>query len=540
MKLINRIGKLTTNNQLFYVFLILTILIANGIITLSRNYRIENRSFQGYSKTLQHYDETESAIMHIDKEFKVDEEFNTHLPIVIIDTQGIEPPICTIENIEEERFVRIEGIDPYIEGTISVIDGNENNIITDNPTQTSLIKIKRRGNSSMMYDKGQYLIKLFTENGEDKQLSILNMGEDNEWVLNGSMADKSMMRNYLAYHLSAQMLKYTPDNVFCEVLEKKGDTYIYQGVYLMGESVKQGVDRVDIQEFDPEDTYNSYLVRRDRFDEEENILNTYATDAGFTNTHIGLLYPGKLKTTDEMLKYAEDDISKIESVLYSDDYRIFSTYPDYIDVDSFIDYFLINEFLASYDAGNYSTYMYKDVGGKLTMGPVWDFDGTMDNYRKEPLETEVTAFQYKPWFDRLMKDLTFVRKLENRYAELRRNVLSEKNVTGKIDEIRDYLGGAQLREWYRWDSVYTNDNKYSLQPFLDDDDEILYRESSHYEQEIYRLKTALRKHGDALQERLSLLELSTTCETGWMSRMNIWLILIGIIFCGAAIYAERS
>jgi len=174
------------------------------------------------------------------------------------------------------------------------------------------------------------------------------------------------------------------------------------------------------------------------------------------------------------------------------------------------------------------------------MGPVWDFDGTMDNYKKAPLETAVTAFQYKPWFDRLMTDMTFVKKLEERYAQLRRNELSEEHVIKSIDELSSYLGNAKEREWYRWSAIYTIENKYSLKPFIGEDGEILYRESTNYQQEIYRLKTALRKHGNALQERLKLLELSTTCETGWMSRMNIWMVLIGIVFCGSAIFAERK
>lgn len=520
--------------------MILIILVAIGSITFIRNALNEDEIFQGYTQKLNPSNETESALLHIDSEFKLSTDFNTHLPIVVIDTKGIEPPISTVENIDEERFVRIEGLDPYIEGKLTIIDGNKRNRITDEPAQTSLIKIKRRGNSSMMYDKGQYLIKLMTESGEERPVSIFGMGEDNEWVLNGSMVDKSMLRNYLAYQLSAQILDYTPDNVFCEVVIKKDDEYTYQGIYLMGESIKQGVDRVAIQEFDPDDTYNSYLVRRDRFDETENTLNTYATEAGFTDTFIGLQYPSKTKVTEEMLTYVEKDLDQIEKVLYSDDYGIFSTYPDYIDVDSFVDYFLINEFLASYDAGNYSTYMYKDIGGKLTMGPVWDFDGTMDNYKKAPLETAVTAFQYKPWFDRLMTDMTFVKKLEERYAQLRRNELSEEHVIKSIDELSSYLGNAKEREWYRWSAIYTIENKYSLKPFIGEDGEILYRESTNYQQEIYRLKTALRKHGNALQERLKLLELSTTCETGWMSRMNIWMVLIGIVFCGSAIFAERK
>ena len=67
-------------------------------------------------------------------------------------------------------------------------------------------------------------------------------------------------------------------------------------------------------------------------------------------------------------------------MLYSQDEALFKTYDRYIDVDSFVDYFLLNEFFGNYDAGNHSTYMYKESGGKLHIGPVWDFDQAMNNY----------------------------------------------------------------------------------------------------------------------------------------------------------------
>ena len=242
-----------------------------------------------------------------------------------------------------------------------------------------------------------------------------------------------------------------------------------------------------------------------------------------------------------MILYAQEDINAIEQVIYSDDPDVFATYPDVIDVDSFVDYFLFNEFFISYDSGNYSTYCYKDLGGKLTMGPVWDYDGTMDNYKKEAVDTDALAFQTKPWFDRLCSDQAFIEKLEKRYIALRRGALSEDHVIGKIDEIVAHLGGAQERDWYRWGHWYTTENKYSLLAEETEDGEVLIRNATTYQDEIYRIKVALREHGDYIPAALQELEKSTEVTTGFESWMG-WLLLLtfGVLFIPATYVGMRK
>ena len=495
-----------------------------------------------YAEPLEAAPSEQDALAHIGEDFIVDERFCSHLPIVILDTNGIEPPINTYEDHEQKRFVAIEGLDPYVEGTISVISGEDGvNTLQDTPQLVSSMRIKRRGNSSMLYEKAQWMVKLVTESGQDNDVDVLGMGEEHEWILNGSMFDKSLLRNYLAYSIASEFMSYTPDSRFCEVLIREGTQYRYQGVYLLGESIKQGPDRVDIAEYKKGEVFNSYLVRRDRYEENVNILETYGQKNGYSTEFFELLYPTRRRAEEDMIQYAQKDLNAIEKVIYSDDPEIFATYPDVIDVDSFVDYFLLNEFFASYDSGNFSTYCYKDVGGKLTMGPVWDFDGTMDNYRNEALETGVLAFQTKPWFDRLCKDKNFVKKLEKRYIRLRQTTLFEKHVTEKIDEITAHLGGAQERDWYRWGHWYTTENKYSLLPEKNKQGEVKIRNAVNYPDEIYRIKTVLREHGRQLPEAIKGLEKLTDKDTGAENWMG-WLLLLAacVFFIPAAVVSLRK
>lgn len=494
-----------------------------------------NPDQSSYAEPLEPAPAEEDPLAHIGEDFVVEEAFSSHLPIVILDTNGVDPPINT--RMEENRFVAIEGLDPYVEGTFALLDSGGQNRLGDEPSVVSRMVIKRRGNSSMLYEKAQWLVKLQTESGQDNDVDLLGMGAEHEWVLNGSMADKSMLRNYLAYSTASRLSLLAPDSRFCEVLIRDSGRCIYQGVYLLCESIKQGADRVPIQEYESTRSVNSYLVRRDRLEEQATMLDTYARGMGYSREWMELLYPAKTKVTEEMVAYVEQDISRLEQVLYAEDEETFSLYHQLIDEESFVDYFLLNEFFASYDSGNFSTYFYRDLGGKVTMGPVWDYDGTMDNYREEPLQTEDLAFQTKPWFAQLCRDRAFVRALEKRYTELRTSVLSSSRIEGEIDEIIAHLGGAQQREWARWGHWYTTENQYSLKT-CQEEGVVLYRNATTYPDEISRIKSALYEHGNAIPAALQVLEEECIWDTGASSWQGGLLFLAALLFLVPACYVS--
>lgn len=489
-----------------------------------------------YTRPLKKAPDEKEPLENINDDFTVKAGFTSHLPIVVLDTGGVEPPINTYYELNYEvpelgLYVPIEGLDPYVDGTIAIYAREDGlNAVGDAPAFESRIRIKRRGNTSMYYEKAQWMVKLVTDSGQDYDADVLGMGAEHNWILNGSMYDKSMIRNYLAYCIASEIFPCTPDNRYCEVLLKDGDVYTYQGVYLLGESVEQGVDRVNIAEYREQDTFNSYIIRRDRYDKEAIMFDNYGRVNGYSSEYLSLLYPSRYRVSEDMVSYVGHDIDYIETLLYSEDEDVFSTYADVIDVDSFIDYFLINEYFGNYDAGNHSTYFYKDVGGKLTMGPVWDFDGAMDNYMYEPLKTESLAFYTKPWFDRLCTDAAFVKKLERRYTQLRHTTLSNRHIIGKINEITGYVGGAQEREWARWGHWYTTENRYSLLDYVTKDDTVLHRNAVTYQDEIFRIKAVLREHGESIPDGLKRLEEDTKISTEFDRYRGYLLMLAAATF----------
>lgn len=433
-----------------------------------------------------------------------DEVFCTHLPLISITTDGPMPsPYVLDENGNEvltEDLYRVMNYET-VGADIKVFDSlTENNHLTDQAVISERCVIRTRGNSSRSFDKKGYAVKLKEENLIDnKNVSLLGMTADNDWVLNGPYLDKSLIRNYMCYNLAGEIMEYSPNARFCE-LYLNGE---YQGLYLLLEKVGYNDDgRINITETDPELTDTSYILQLDRGAQDQlHSLNPFSYYTGFTWANrrgagaMEIIYPGKT-LTEEQAKYIEDDISHFEKALYSYDLADPKHgYPAYIDAGSFVDYFIINEFTLNYDAMSLSTYFYKDLRGKIGM-VVWDFNSAWDFYREPLLENQTFALQNEFWYRYLFKDQEFVEQVISRYYSLRKDVLSDEYLLNYIDETIDYLGPAIQRNYEVWG--YTFGTKYDmLQP--------TERNPRNYDQAIDQLKTCIVKRGVYMDENIENL-----------------------------------
>ena len=483
-------------------------------------------------------DETQSdPLIGLNSDFTPNRDFATNLPIVVLDVAEDIPRY--IMNAKESDEMSTSDLDArWVEGTLLLYDNADSGVTTlqDTPVAESRIRIKRRGHSSMKFDKPQYKVVTLQADGTENPLDLLGMGADNEWVLNGSMADKSMLRNYIAYRIASEIRPETPDCRFCEVFLKKNGVCEYQGVYLLTESISRSKNRINIDKAKKKNVYTSYIVRRDRYNLYDPMLNTWARASGLCpeDQWIGVKYPGKNKLTEHSLDYITADFSSIEQVIYSEDFNVFRTYNRYIDVDSFADYFLINEFFGNYDSGEHSTYMWKNTGEKLHIGPVWDFDEAMNNVYSEEQDPDTLAMTEKPFFKQLIQDEKFLDKLIARYAALRRSTLSEEHVFAVLEEAQRHIANAQKREWYRWAADYqdnsrTNRHNYYLDPYKIDDVE-LERFTTQYEQELYNIRTYLSRHSAKISVELKKLEDFTTFDTDAESINGLLLAIVMMMF----------
>ncbi|MBO4911656.1 MAG: CotH kinase family protein [Butyrivibrio sp.] len=509
--------KIQFSERKVLIALFLLVIVAMGVLTLFSSDESLKEKNSGTYATLTPDSSTEDPLQYLGNEYKVKAGFHTNLPIVVI---SVDKEMPLYKKYRDGQEI-LSGDDPYVTGNIKVIDGGTGDNSLATPVSfNSKIRIKMKGHSSIGYDKKQYKIKTVLAGGEENDADILGMGKGSEWVLNGSMADKSMIRNYLAYRIASEIdgNSMAPDSRFCEVMMEKNGVYTYQGVYLLMETISRGDDRVKLDKYKPKNVYSSYIVRRDRKTSTDVMLDTYGRISGKVisevkpyDNWIGLKYPSQAKLTDATKEYIEKDFSKMEKVVYSDDYSIFRTYDQYIDTQSFADYFLINEFFGNYDAGKHSTYMYKNSGEKLKIGPVWDYDQAMNNNPLVEMDLGDLAFQTRDIYAQICNDKKFMKILKSRFAYLRQYHLSEEHLFDVIDETTAYLKSAQVREWYRWADDYldpTEDNpgNYHLASY-EKDGVTLSRYTDDYMDEIYVIKNFIQKHGKIIQVDLgSLLE----------------------------------
>ena len=391
-----------------------------------------------------------------------DGELCSHLPLICINTDGQDIPGKGLidENGSYSGFSTTPDGEDKITASMDVIDREtEYNHPDDTPSVSSNVIINVRGNSSRYFEKLGYKIKLVDKDGNNNPQSLMGMDKHHEWALHGPYLDKTLIRNYMMYNISGEIMDYAPNVRFCEVMIN-GE---YEGVYVLTEIITAGKDgaRLTMTVDAKDNTYTGYLLRLDRrknsgFDALHS-LSVYSLRCD-PDLMLDVEYPG-IKTLNETLKDSiVTDFSKFEKSIYSYDFNNKKYgYKNYIDVDSFISYFLINELAVNYDAGSYSTYIYKDTGGKYKMC-VWDFNNACDNYQEQSV-TGVQHFelQNKLWFGMLMKDKDFTNGIIKKYKQLRETFFSDEYLEEYIDGVISYLGPAIERNGKRWASSFEND-----------------------------------------------------------------------------------
>ena len=437
-----------------------------------------------------------------------------NLPVVVINTNGSS--IKRQENITAD---------------IKVYDSNENNL-KEYPSFESKINISIRGNSTSKYPKKQYSLEFINNKGEEKNKKILDMEKGSDWVLNGPFSDKSLMRNYIAYKTARNIMEYAPDVRFCEVFVIDDNSEAikeehYKGLYLMIEKIKRDENRLEITKSQDNIEETSFIVSKDRVKKNDIGLNSYGVQIYIDHYGLNIEYPKK-QLTEGKYQYINKYISEFERVLYSDKFNDpIEGYRKYIDVDSFVDYYIINEFFKNTDAGLLSTYFYKDYQGKLKAGPIWDFNKSLGNHNEEigtPYDYTSFFMINRPWFDRLMEDKSFTEQVLNRFKYLRTTYLSDNYLIEMIDETLKLLGDAPKRNFYKWPIEMCNQaevfeenvdvtESYSLniepyREFLEKNKNLLksteYRSKS-YEEEILMMKQFIVNRGKWMDDNIDSL-----------------------------------
>jgi len=388
---------------------------------------------------------------------------SSNLPIIVINTNGLVIPD-----------------EPKIKADMGIIDngnGVRNNLTDPFNNFNGKIGIELRGSSSQSFPKKQYSIEVQDDLGYGLDASLLGMPAEEDWVLFAPYNDKSLMRDVLAHKLGRDLGRYASRTRFCELV-LNGQ---YMGIYVLMEKVKRDVNRVNIAGLNPaeiagDDLTGGYIIK---IDKETGSGNGGWNSAfpplgrsGSQQIHFQYDYPSATEIVIEQRNYIQQYIYNFETSLNSSTFNDpVNGYAKYIDVESFIDFFIINEVSKNVDGYRLSTYLYKEKdsdGGKLHMGPIWDFNlgfGNANYCTQGNPEGWVTDFNLicsrdywliPFWWSRLYTDVAYRNKLATRWSELRSGPLQTDNVLGYIDSVTNVLNAeSQQRNFQQWPVLNT-------------------------------------------------------------------------------------
>ncbi len=371
---------------------------------------------------------------------------NSKLPIVYINTGG--------QTIVDE---------PKIDATMTIYWSPDE---INSPAAASVhydgaIGIERRGNSSQSWPKKPYKLETRNADGSNLNFALMGLPQENDWVFHAPYVDKTLLRNALIYRLLDEMGWYAPHYKFCELVINDD----YKGVYVLVESLKIDDNRLDITRTSANDITGGYFL-------ELTTSNRLASGEPYLTTDIAeqvmaIKYPKEEDLTEAHEQYITTYINDFEKALKNKYYSGSKDYKNYIDVPSFIDHMLVSEVFRQLDVFCASHHFYKDANGKLMMGPGWDYNRSIGNYKGyDTWKTNgfwLTSSRggCKPfWPEYIYDDEVFMAAYKARYRELRKGVLNAGHIYAIIDEYSQYLDDAQDRNFSIWDIDENRAHKY--------------------------------------------------------------------------------
>ena len=359
------------------------------------------------------------------------------------------------------------------------------------------VALRYRGSSSYtMSDKKPYSFRPLTapleDGGTKKKVKILGMGKDNNWALLAPYADKSMMRDLLAFAVSRPWMEYTPQGRYCELFLDG----VYYGVFILTEVVSNGKHRLNLP--DPgdsgDDLTGGYIMEVNRVEDEVTYTSRYhpvnSTGTRYMDEYIHMQYksPDYEDMTEEQVNYITGRIDQMEQALWSYKAGQTSTYGEYLDVTNFIDYQIAMELGHNVDGYRLSGKFFKrrDSEDPRFKMVVWDMNLAYGNadyylgwltgtwvYQNNGILYNAGDPQMVPfWWYKLNTDPDYIAALHSRWAKYRRTNLRQDHLMATIDSLAHVLtmNGAEARNsqaWPRW-GVYVWPNRYVASDFNDE------------------------------------------------------------------------
>ncbi len=382
--------------------------------------------------------------------------FTSNLPIMVLDDHGAGQPVDSNSGTHTTTMVQI--YEPNA-GTAS---------LAVTPSLFARSGTRVRGSSSAGFAKKSYALEIWDEKNGDLDKSLLGLAADSDWVMNGPWSfDDTFIHNAYIYDLSRQCGRWAPRTKFCEVFFNQNggklDYADYAGVYVLTEKIKSTKDRLDITSIRPEDITGDaltggYIIKIDRPDAGE---VTWRTTNGVPNAESGQILvitePDPDEDRPEQITYIQNYVQQFDTTLFNERNAGFTTrnYRNFIDVPQWLDHHILNSLAYNVDGLRLSGYFYKDRGGKLAAGPLWDFDRSLnsDDGRDDNPQSwaNIGYFFTQDWWGPLFQDKDFVQDWVDRWRQLRSGPLANANLQALATTMGNQIGNAAgARDAARW------------------------------------------------------------------------------------------
>lgn len=301
------------------------------------------------------------------------QDFDSNLPLMVVHMMGDSAPDPSSHAFVPATFEVFEPTD----------DGRAR--LQGPATYSGRLGVKVRGRTSRLRPKLSYTLEIRGDDDDDLELPLLGMPAEGDWVLYGPyVSDRSLVRNALMYELSRRIGRYAPRTRFCELYFVSDHTDLraadYAGVYVLTERITRGDNRIDIKKLKPTSVTSAavsggYILEIDVPDVPEE---------QFTAGNLDFIYvdPSYDEVTSAQANYLTEYLDSWGRAIRSDDGVdpvTSNPYQTLMDTSSFVDHHILNMLAKNPDAFSLSTYFYKDRGGPLNAGPLWDMELGLGN-----------------------------------------------------------------------------------------------------------------------------------------------------------------
>ena len=343
--------------------------------------------------------------------------------------------------------------------------------------------IEYRGAGAQRYIKKPYNLKLYTSSGEKREAELLNIRNDNSWILDAMFLDIAHMRTRVNFDIWNEFNK--PYYVDQKPKAMSGTRGLHTEVILNGEyrGIFTLTDRIDRKQYQIEQN-GGYIYKAKGWTDACRLRGYSARSSNddyyWNSADIEQEYPD---ADDGFAPNFNHMADLIDFVADSSKEDFSAHFEEHLDMNSIVDGFIFLNMIVAHDnIGRNTFWIVRNINeSKKFMHGLWDLDGTLGRTWHRYTEDPNQGWVYSGFriYERIINEnpANIHQKIYDRWNELKEGSLSLENFSQKVDGYADLMvkSGARDREVGRWmqldmadqpywgyASVYFNDVEYEV------------------------------------------------------------------------------